>query len=66
MPENFDYLIEKKIIFENESLPKLKFNFDDINEVRANLEQLEEKGDYILGAHIDGEGYYWFNKYFNS
>ena len=27
LPENFDFLIEKKIISENESLPKFKFNF---------------------------------------
>ena len=27
LQENFDFLIEKKIISENESLPKFKFNF---------------------------------------
>ena len=65
-PEDFGFMIEKNFSIENEPLPKIKFNFDDDIEFKANLNQFEQKENYVLVAHLDEDGYNWFNEYFNS
>ena len=65
-PEDFGFFIENKMSIENEPVPKLKFDFGDDAKLETNLNQFIENENYIIGAHLDEDGYNWFNEYFNS